>query len=116
MCKPWVLFYRIIWSLKIGQNLVTRQEVGNDHDALAVSVGANIPGKLTNFDITGHIPIKLAAFVIILSITERLLRREYENQSTDHLLYLMVVCRFPLLSLSKKVTAPEKFSKKCKKM
>ena len=75
-------------------------------------VEANISGKLTNFDIVRHIPQKISPFVIILSITGGLLRREYKNQSTDHLLYLMVVWRVPLLSLSKKVTAPEKFLKK----
>ena len=71
-----------------------RQEVGNDHDLFVMSVEANIPGKLTNFDIVGHILAKLAALFIILSITVGLLRREYENQITDHLLYLMVVRRF----------------------
>ena len=40
--------YRSIWSSKIGQNLVARQEVGNDHDPFAMAVGDNIPGKLTN--------------------------------------------------------------------
>ena len=63
----------------------------------------------------------LATFIIILSITEGLFwfilsitegLRIYQNQSTDHLLYLMMVWRFPLLSISKKVTAPETFSKK----
>ena len=28
--------YRNIWSPKIGQNLVVRQEVGNDHDPFAM--------------------------------------------------------------------------------
>ena len=37
--------YRNIWIPKIGQNLRVRQEVGNDHDPFAMSVGANVPGK-----------------------------------------------------------------------
>ena len=104
--------YRNTWSPKIGQNLVVRQEVRNDCNPFTMPVEVNISGKLTNFDIVGHIPQKISPFVIILSITGGLLRREYKNQSTDHLLYLMVVWRVPLLSLSKKVTAPEKFLKK----
>ena len=52
--------YRNIWSLKIGQNLVARQEVGNDHDSFAMSAGVNIPRKLTNFDIVRHIPREIS--------------------------------------------------------
>ena len=40
--------YRSIWSSKIRQNLVVRQEVLNDHDPFAMAVGASIPGKLTH--------------------------------------------------------------------
>ena len=54
--------YRNIWSPKIGQNLVVRQEVGNDRDPFAMSVGANIPEKLTNFDIVGHISCEISRF------------------------------------------------------
>ena len=64
---------------------------GNDQGLFTMSVGAVIPAKLTNFDIIGHMPREMTDFVIILSITESLLRREYEGQSTDHLLCLMVV-------------------------
>ena len=71
--------YRSIWSSKIGQNLVVRQEVLNDQDPFAMAVGASIPGKLTHL-------VRLAAYVIIFSIREGLLRPEYENQNTDHLL------------------------------
>ena len=104
--------YRNLWSPKIEQNLVMRQEVGND---TVPSVGANIPGKLRTLTSYDTYLVRLVAFVIILSITEGLMRREYNNQSTDHLLYRMVVWRFPLLLLSKKVTASENFSKKWKK-
>ena len=107
--------YRNIWSPKIGQNLVVRQEVGNDHDPFAMSAGANIPGKLTNFDMVDTYLVRLAAFVIILSITEGLLRREYENHSTDHLVYLMVVWRFPLLSIIKKSNSTRKVFENMKK-
>ena len=51
--------YRNLWSPKIEQNLVMRQEVGND---TVPSVGANIPGKLTNFDIIWHIPREISCF------------------------------------------------------
>ena len=57
------LVYRNIWSPKIGENLVVRQEVGNDNDRFAMSVGANIPEKImTNFDIAGHIPREISRF------------------------------------------------------
>ena len=52
--------YRNIWSLQIGQNLVARQEVGNDHDPFAMSAGVNTPRKLTNFDIVRHIPREIS--------------------------------------------------------
>ena len=70
-----------------------RKEVGNDHDPFTMSVWVNIPGKLTNFDTAGHIP----------------------QAHTDFPLYLMMVWRFPLLSLSRKVTTREKFSKEWEK-
>ena len=46
--------YRNIWSPKIAQNLVVRQEVVNDHDLFTMSVEGNIPEKLTKFDIVGQ--------------------------------------------------------------
>ena len=70
-----------------------RKEVGNNHDPFTMSAWVNIPGKLTNFDIAGHLP----------------------QAHTDFLLYLMMVWRFPLLSLSRKVTTREKFSKEWEK-
>ena len=54
--------YRNVWSPRIGQNLVVRQEVGNDHDPFAMSVGANSPGKLTNFDTGRHILREISRF------------------------------------------------------
>ena len=54
--------YRNTWSPKIGQNLVVRQEVRNDCNPFAMPVEANISGKLTNFDIVGHIPQKISLF------------------------------------------------------
>ena len=54
--------YRNIWSPKIGQNLAMRQEIGNDRDSFAMSAGANIPGKLTNFDMVGHILREISHF------------------------------------------------------
>ena len=54
--------YRNIWIPKIGQNLRVRQEVGNDHDPFAMSVGANVPGKFTNSDIVEHIPQEISQF------------------------------------------------------
>ena len=54
--------YGNIWSPNIGQNLVMRQEIGNEHDPFAMSAGANIPGKLTNFDMVGHIPREISRF------------------------------------------------------
>ena len=46
---------RNIWSPKIGQNLVVRQEVGNEGNPFAMSVRDNIPEKLTDFDTVGHV-------------------------------------------------------------
>ena len=54
--------YRNIQSPKIEQNLVVRQEAGNNHDPFAMSVGANIPRKLTNFDIVGRTPREISRF------------------------------------------------------
>ena len=40
-----------------------RQEVGNDNDPFAMSVGANIPEKImTKSDIAGHIPREISRF------------------------------------------------------
>ena len=46
--------YRSIWSPKLGPDLLVKQEVGNVHDPFAI--GADIPRKLTSFDIMRHIP------------------------------------------------------------
>lgn len=54
--------YRNTWSPKIGQNLVVRQEVRNDCNPFTMPVEVNISGKLTNFDIVGHIPQKISLF------------------------------------------------------
>ena len=54
--------YRNIWSPKLGQDLLVKEEVGNVHDPFAMSIGADIPGKLTSFDIVGHIPREISRF------------------------------------------------------
>ena len=46
---------RNIWTPKIGQNLVVRQEVGNEGNPFAMSVRDNIPEKLTDVDTAGHV-------------------------------------------------------------
>ena len=40
--------YINLWKPKLGQILEIRQEVGNVHDPFCISIGANIPGRLTN--------------------------------------------------------------------
>jgi len=54
--------YRELWRPKLGQNLEVKQEVANLHDPFAVSLGAKIPGNLTDFDIVGHIPREISRF------------------------------------------------------
>ena len=54
--------YREIWKPKLGQELKVNQEVGNVVDPFAISLEAKIPGKLTNFDIVGHIPREISRF------------------------------------------------------
>ena len=54
--------YRELWKPKLGQNLQVKQEIGNLHDPFAISLGAKIPGKLTDFDIVGHIPREISRF------------------------------------------------------
>ena len=54
--------YRNIWSPKLGQDLLVKQEVGNVHDPFAMSIGADIAEKLTSFDIVGHIPREISRF------------------------------------------------------
>ena len=39
-----------------------KQEVGNVHDPFAMSIGADIPGKLISFDIVGYIPREISRF------------------------------------------------------
>ena len=54
--------YRELWKPKLGQSLQIKQEIGNLHDPFAISLGANIPEKLTDFDIVGHIPREISRF------------------------------------------------------
>ena len=54
--------YREFWKPKLGQNLQVKQEIGNLHDSFAISLGAKIPGKLTDFVIVGHIPREISRF------------------------------------------------------
>ena len=54
--------YREIWRPKLGQMLQVSQEIGKVHDHFAISLGANIPGKLSHFDIVGHIPREISRF------------------------------------------------------
>ena len=47
----------------LDQSLQVRQETGNLHDdPFAISLGAKIPGKLTDFDVVGHIPREISRF------------------------------------------------------
>ena len=54
--------YRELWKPKFGQNLQVKQEIGNLHNPFAIFLGAKIPGKLTDFDIVGHIPREISRF------------------------------------------------------
>lgn len=54
--------YRELWKPKLGQKLQIDQEVGNIHDPFAISLGAKIPGKLTDYEIIGHIPREISRF------------------------------------------------------
>ena len=54
--------YRSIWSPKLKQMLQVEQELGNVHDPFAISFGAKIPGKLTDFEVVGHIPREISRF------------------------------------------------------
>ena len=54
--------YRNVWCPKFGQILQVKQELGNVHDPFAISLGAKIPGKLTDFEVVGHIPREIRNF------------------------------------------------------
>ena len=54
--------YRELWKPKLGQKLNVDQEIGNLHDPFAISLGAKIAGKLTDFEIVGHIPREISRF------------------------------------------------------
>ena len=55
-------FYRNTWTPKIGENLEVKQEVGNVYDPFSMVLGAKVRGKLTDFDIVGHIPREISRF------------------------------------------------------
>ena len=54
--------YRELWKPKLGQTLQVRQDIGNLHDPIAISLGAKIPGKLTDFDVVEHITREISRF------------------------------------------------------
>ena len=54
--------YRELWKPKLSQNLQVKEEIGNLHDPFTISLRAKIPGKLTDFDIVGHIPREISRF------------------------------------------------------
>ena len=54
--------YRNLWKPKLKQILQVEQELANVHDPFAISLGAKIPGKLTEFEVVGHIPREISRF------------------------------------------------------
>jgi hypothetical protein len=54
--------YRNIWSPKLKQILQVEQELWNTHDPFAISLGAKVPGKVTDFEVVGHIPREISRF------------------------------------------------------
>lgn len=52
-------FYRELWKPKLGQPLQAGQEIGNLHNPIVISLGAKIPGNLTNFDVVEHITLEI---------------------------------------------------------
>ena len=54
--------YSEIWKPELGQILQVRQKIGNLQGLFAISPGAKIPGKLTDFHVAGHIHREISRF------------------------------------------------------
>ena len=57
--------YREIWRPKMNQNLCIRPEKKNLHDPYAMALYANIPGKITDETLVGHIPREISCFCLL---------------------------------------------------
>ena len=80
-----------------------------------MSVGAIIPGKLTNFDIIGHMPREMTRFChYFVNYREFVEARVRESKYRPSPMPNGGL-KISMLSLSKKVRAPEKLSKKWEK-
>ena len=92
-----------------------RQEVGNGHDPFAMSVGATIHGKLTKFDIVGHIPCEVSHFCHYFVSCEGFIEARVRESKYRPSPILNGGLEIPITLIIKKVTAPGKFLKKWKK-
>ena len=58
--------YCELWKPKVGQTLQVKQEIRDHHNPFAISLGTEIPGKLTDFDIVRYYSLRNKSLLSLL--------------------------------------------------